>query len=252
MTTAADRKPRVGIPYRTQTEELSNDRSAYEKYILAVREAGGNPVEISLRCTAADLDSIARKLDAIVLPGSPADVHPLLFKVGAHPDCAISDPRREATDFALLDHALAMQLPVLAICYGIQSLNVFLGGSLIQDIASEAGTQIEHQWQGRSKGVPEPFHPIEIEADSRLARMAGSTEALVNSSHHQSVLETGRNLRVVAQAPDGVVEAVEWLPDTNWILGVQWHPERLTGTTPLAQALFRELVLAAWKAPVQI
>lgn len=252
MSPTPDTKPRVGIPYRARNEELSNNRSAYEKYVLAVREAGGEPVEISLRYTPAELGAAAQKLDAVVLPGGPADVHPMLFKASAHPDCAISDPRREATDFALLAYTLAEHLPVLAICYGIQSLNVFLGGTLVQDIASEIGTQIEHQWNGRSKGVPEPIHGVRIEADSRLARIAGATESRVNSSHHQSVLEPGRNLRVVARAPDGVIEAVEGPLNSAWIVGVQWHPERMTGTSPFAQALFRELVLAARKAPVQI
>jgi putative glutamine amidotransferase len=251
MTTATDKKPRVGIPYRTRNEELSRDRSAYEKYVSAVRGAGGEPVEISLRYTSAELGAEMQRLDAVLLPGCAADVHPTLFKASAHPDCAISDPRREATDFALIEYALAKQLPVLAICYGIQSLNVFLGGTLIQDIASEVGTQIEHQWNGRNKGVPEPFHTVQIEEGSRLAQMDGATEMRVNSSHHQCVLEPGRNLRVVARAPDGVVEAVEWLQDTNWVLGVQWHPERMTGTSPFAQALFRELILAACRAPVQ-
>jgi putative glutamine amidotransferase len=251
MSPATDRKPRIGIPYRTRNEELSGDRSAYEKYVLAVRQAGGEAVEISLGWTAAELGAAAQKLAAVVLPGSPADVHPMLFKASAHIDCAISDARREVTDFALLEHALARELPVLAICYGIQSLNVFFGGTLIQDIASEVGTQIEHQWNGRNKGAPEPFHPVQMEADSRLARIAGATEERVNSSHHQSVLEPGRDLRVVARAPDGVVEAVASVSDSNWILGVQWHPERMTGTSPFAQALFRELVLAACKASVQ-
>lgn len=252
MSAAVDRKPRIGIPYRARNEELSRDRSAYEKYVSAVRQAGGDPVEISLRYTPSELGAAMQGLDAVLLPGSPADIHPTLFRARAHPDCAISDPRREATDFALLEYALARELPVLAICYGIQSLNVFLGGTLVQDIAGEVGTQIEHQWNGRSKGAPEPFHPVQIEADSRLARMAAATELRVNSSHHQSVLERGRNLRVVARAPDGVVEAVEGPLNSAWILGVQWHPERMTGTSPFAQSLFRELVLAAHKAPVQI
>ena len=178
-------------------------------------------------------------------------MHPSLYKAGAHPECAISDPRREATDFALLEHALAKRLPVLAICYGIQSLNIFLGGTLIQDIATEVSTQVGHEWNGRSTGAPEPSHVIRIEVDSRLGRLAGAIKERVNSSHHQSVLEPGRNLRIVARASDGVVEAIEWIDDSNWILGVQWHPERTTGTSALSQALFREFVMASHKTPVQ-
>jgi putative glutamine amidotransferase len=91
---------------------------------------------------------------------------------------------------------------------------------------------------------------VTFEADSRLAHLAGAQQARVNSSHHQAVLEPGKNLRIVSRAPDGVIEAVEWTGDSNWITGVQWHPERMIAADELARTLFRELVTAARKAPV--
>ena len=241
-------QPRVGIPYRTRKEELSNKREAYDKYVTAVQAAGGEPVEISLALSKPELLAIAEELDAIVLPGSPADVEPARFHAARHPKSAEADSHREETDFPLLDHAIAEHKPILAICYGVQSLNVHQGGSLIQDIPSELRTEIQHSWLGHEG--PEPHHAVALEAGSRLAQLAGAPEAKVNSSHHQSVLEPGKSLKIVSRASDGVVEAVEWTGEANWIIGVQWHPERMVASDELARALFRELVAAARKAPV--
>jgi putative glutamine amidotransferase len=250
MSPAPAQKIRVGIPYRTRKEELSNKRDAYDKYIAAVESQGAEAVEISLGLSAAESQHLAQALDAVVLPGSPADVEPSLFHAARQPKTAESDADRERTDFALLGHAVTEQKPVLAICYGVQSLNVFLGGPLVQDIPSAIHTKIQHAWSGHEG--PEPHHEVTFAAGSRLAQLAGATKARVNSSHHQSVLQPGKNLRVVAHAPDGVIEAVEWTGDANWIVGVQWHPERMVAADELAQSLFRELVAAAAarKAPV--
>jgi putative glutamine amidotransferase len=243
-------RPRVGVPYRTRKEELTSNGAELEKYLEAVRTAGGDPIELSLALSSEELGKLARTLDAIVLPGSPADLEPSLFRSRRHPKTADSDPDRERIDFALLDHSLAEHKPVLAICYGIQSLNVFLGGSLIQDIASELHTQVRHESEG-DHGAPETFHTARIEPESRLLKLAGARDVRVNSSHHQSIHEPGRDLRVVSRAPDRVIEAVEWTGDANWVVGVQWHPERMVLTESLAQALFVNLVEAARKASVR-
>jgi putative glutamine amidotransferase len=243
-------RPRVGVPYRTRKEELTGDFTIIEKYVTAINRAGGEPVVISLGRSRAEVDHIAKTLDAILLSGSPSDVDPALFHSERHPQTAPADPDRERTDFALLEHAFAQNKPLLAICYGIQSLNVFLGGTLLQDIPSEVGTKIEHEWDDEN-GAPETFHSIRIEPGSQLAQIAGADEALVNSSHHQSVLEPGRDLRVVARSEDQVIEAVEWTGGGPWVVGVQWHPERIADKDPLARDLFRTLIEAARKAPVQ-
>src|SRR5277367_2160010 len=174
MTAEPNPNVRVGIPYRTRKEELKNERESYDKYLAASRAAGAEPVEISLGLTNAELTQKIRDLDAFILPGSPADVHPSLFKAVVHPNCSISDPCRESTDFAILAHAFQDQKPVLAICYGTQSLNVFLGGTLIQDIPSEIATTIQHPWTGHEG--PEPHHTIALEANSRIAHLAGAGE----------------------------------------------------------------------------
>jgi putative glutamine amidotransferase len=244
MSPESSRGPRIGVPYRTKNEEVTGKSFKLEKYIDAVRQGGAEPVLVSLLLSPGELRQLAQTLDGVLLTGSPADVDPARFGAARRPECDDPDPERERTDFTLLDHAFAEHKPVLAICFGAQSLNVFLGGTLIQDIPSELRTQIEHDWE-REKGAPETFHAAHMEPGSQLARLAGAAVATVNSSHHQSIQEPGRGLRVVARAPDGVIEAVELTGDSNWVMGVQWHPERMAGTDALSQSLFRGLVSAA-------
>jgi putative glutamine amidotransferase len=205
-----------------------------------VREAGGDPVEISLSLPPAKLKQTAESLDGFVLPGSPADVEPRRFGSAGHPQNSRPDKRREHTDDGLLDHALVSGKPVLAICYGAQLLNVHLHGTLVQDIPSEIRNAMDHDG---GAGRDEALHSIRIEG-GQLAELAGGPSARVNSSHHQSVDKPGRGLRIAARAPDGVIEALEWTPGPGWVLGVQWHPERMP-EDPLAAALFRRLVKEA-------
>jgi putative glutamine amidotransferase len=252
MSLPPSSRPRIGIPYRTRKEELNGDFGKIEAYIRATRQAGSEPVVISLGLAPEHLKKIAQSLDGVLLSGSPADVDPVRYSAPRRPESVEPDPCREQTDFTLLDHALAAHKPVLAICYGIQSLNVFLSGSLVQDIRSELPGAISHEATGGAAGDAEAFHAVRIEPGSRLASLAHGSEARVNSSHHQSVLDPGRDLRVVASASDGVVEAVEWASDENWVMGVQWHPERMAETDPLAQVLFRSLTEASRRATVRI
>ncbi len=240
-------RPRVGVPWRSIAEEAANLRPKIDRYLRAVERAGGEPVLVSLASPPAELKRRAAELDAFLLTGSPADVDPMHFRAKRHNATADADAARERTDFTLLEHAFAAQKPVLAICYGIQSLNVFLGGSLIQDIATELGSTVCHS--PKKDGLPggaepaDPIHGAQFNP-GRVLDLSGAPEAKVNSSHHQSILESGRGLRITAHAPDGVVEAVEWTGDSNWVVGVQWHPERMPDDT-LAQALFRDLVSTA-------
>ena len=238
--TRAPFAPRIGVSYRTLNEQLNGPRDRFDKYIESVRVAGGEPLPIELDLPANELARRVSSLDAIVLTGSPADVDPNRYHEAPRPKCALADLKRESTDMALLEHAFAEHKPVLAICYGIQLLNVFLGGSLVQDISSECRTKIVHAWD-RASGAPEPHHTIRIEPDSRLEQLGGVLDSEVNSSHHQAILELGRGLRVTAYAPDGIIEAVEWIGPADWVTGVQWHPERMPDHE-LSAALFRELV----------
>jgi putative glutamine amidotransferase len=241
--------PRIGVPYRTREEEVASGTNRIEKYLAAVRRAGGKPVPVSLAASRDALAGLASSLDGIVLTGSPMDVEPSRYGAPRHVKCATTDDNRERIDFALLEACFVARKPVLAICYGIQSLNVFLSGTLIQDVPSEIGTKVVHS--DCKEGAPDLLHGIAIETESRISKMAGAREVIVNSSHHQAVLLPGRDLRITARAPDGVIEAVEWTGDENWVIGVQWHPERMMESDPLTQSLFGSLVkeAAMRKAP---
>lgn len=153
----------------------------------------------------------------LVLTGG-SDVDPALFGEASAADTDAPDKERDVFELALLDRAMSMDVPVLAICRGLQMLNVHDGGSLIQHLDSSDA----HRKRTRDKS--EPAHDVEIESDSLLARVCGATKCAVNSRHHQAVDRLGRNLRISARASDGVVEAVE-RPDKRFVLGVQWHPE---------------------------
>jgi len=237
-------RPRIGIPWRTSQEEVAGNLPKIQNYLEAVEQAGGEPVLLSL-AHPETLGGQLAGLDGFVLPGSPADVNPAEYGSVNHGKSEPPDVPREDTDRAILSHAFGAQKPVLAICYGCQRLNVYLGGTLLQDLRSETCTKIAH----RKKDVqPElsddPQHDVRIAAGSQLAKMAGSTSAVVNSSHHQSIAKQGRQLNITAQASDGIVECVEWTGDANWVIGVQWHPERMRGDA-LAGRLFSELLAAA-------
>ncbi|MDE3111049.1 MAG: gamma-glutamyl-gamma-aminobutyrate hydrolase family protein [Acidobacteriota bacterium] len=248
MSSAGSSRPRIGLPYRTRKEELSGDFAKLEPYISALRAAGAEPVVLSLGLSAGHLDKIASTLDGAVLTGSPADVDPARFGAARHPATNDPDADRERTDWALLEHCFAEQKPVLAICYGIQSLNVFLRGSLVQDIATEL-TSLVHEPEDE-EFAPEAFHTARIEPGSKISQMSGAAaEVRVNSSHHQSIREPGRDLHVTSRAPDGVIEAVEGTGNSHWVIGVQWHPERMATTDALAQSLFRGLIRSARKIP---
>ena len=254
MPSEIQHRPRVGVPWRTAREEVQNNRPKIDNYLRAVEAAGGAPELISLGTPGSlrpELDVLLRTFDAFVLPGSPADVDPARYGVRRHAQCADPDPQREKTDYALLNHAFAARKPVLAICYGTQLLNVYLGGTLLQDIPSELHSTIRHSKKDPPPSTDDPVHGVRFEGGSKIAGLAGMTalaetgyRTYVNSSHHQSILTPGRGLRIIAHAPDGVVEAVEWTGDTNWVVGVQWHPERMRDDR-LAEALFRDLVAAA-------
>ncbi|HLZ92883.1 MAG TPA: gamma-glutamyl-gamma-aminobutyrate hydrolase family protein [Candidatus Acidoferrum sp.] len=240
-------RPRVGIPWRTSQEEAEGNRPKLKNYEDAVRRAGGEPVLLPLS-NPLELDHALPTLDGFVLPGSPADVDPAEYGVVDRGLSAPADLAREAADRAVLKHAFAEHKPVLAICYGCQLLNVYLGGTLIQDLRAETGTTVPHR---KKDLVPEPKedprHPAAFDQGSRLAAITGGRRGEVNSSHHQAIATPGKSLRVTAHAADGTIEGVEWTGDANWVVGVQWHPERMFGNDA-AERLFAEFVLAARNA----
>ena len=230
-------KPWVGIPtrYHDKTETIGQIRH----YLDAVIWAGGLPLMIPTLADTTVIREYASKINGILLPGSPTDVDPAIYGADRHPKLGKRYPERDAMDLALLEFADNSRLPLLGICFGIQSLNVHRGGTLVQDIPSVISQPRIHD---RDDEQPEPArHPVRLEAGSLLARLAAGVEVEVNSYHHQSIDRPGRDLKVAARAPDGVIEAVE---DTSgrFMIGVQWHPERGWQDDPFSQALFTRFI----------
>jgi putative glutamine amidotransferase len=252
MSPEIQQKPRVGIPWRTHEEERQQNVEKLNYYFEAVRRAGGEPVHVSLASGGTELKKQAAELDGFVLPGSPADVEPARYGEVRHAKTVNLDADRDRTDSVLLEHALAAHKPVLAICYGCQILNVHQGGTLVQDIPSERpGTEAHGKTDlaaNATKGDLE--HSATLAGGSRLETIAGTQQVRINSSHHQSIDRPGERLRVTARGEDGIVEGVELQSPEDWVVGVQWHPERMPEDA-FAQKLFAEFVSAARKLKLE-
>ncbi len=246
--------PRIAIPEPTSTDQAYNQRSL-PQYIHAVASSGGTAVPIPLHATPAEWARILASCSGVLLPGSPADVDPARYGQEPAKETAAKDEAREALDELLLRGAIDQGKPVLGICYGLQSLNVWRHGTLIQDLphadAAIAGT-VNHQ-PGREV---QNAHPIRVTPGSRLSRLVSgigedSPGLFVNSSHHQAIGRPGQALTVAATSPeDGVVEALEDSDPNRFLLAVQWHPERSYDVSAASRALFAAFLNAArdWAA----
>lgn len=246
-------KPRIAIPLPTSTDPEYNAR-AWAQYAAAVRCAGGDPVEIACTLDSKEIVRLANPCQGILLPGSPADLNPHKYGAEVQPETAAADPSRENVDELLLQDAHNLHKPLLCICYGMQSLNVWRTGTLVQDLLP---LPVNHK-AGRSVAVA---HSVAIAPESRLAEILAQSGEMqtqpeglrlpVNSSHHQAIGIVGDGLRVVARCPqDGVVEAVEGIPAPgdeagHFILGLQWHPERTQETSAASRALFNSFLKVA-------
>ena len=233
-------KPRIAIPVPNSDPEYST--RALPDYLNSIRGAGGEPVVIELDLSNVEAAQLAKSCDGILLPGSPADVDPQKYGQPSDPHTAAPDPPRDNVDELLLQDAHNMRKPILTICYGTQSLNVWRGGALVQHIESA----VQHS---RTPGAPRTDviqHAAEVEPGSGLAALAREERITVNSSHHQSVASPGDALRVVAVSPqDGIIEAVEGTAEGHWVLGVQWHPERTFEKNEVSRRIFEKLISEA-------
>ena len=229
-------RPWIGIP--TRYHEKSEYIGQIRHYLDAVLWAGGLPLMIP---TTDDRDIVreyVRRVQGILLPGSPTDIDPKHYGATPHAKLGKLYPERDATDFTILNYAEERNLPLLGICFGVQSLNVYRGGSLIQDIPALVQQSLQHE---ADDGKPPARHTVQIEESSLIGKLSGQSEMDVNSYHHQSIEKPGRNLTPAAFAPDGVIEAVE---DTNgrFIVGVQWHPERGWKDDEFSKKLFSTFI----------
>jgi putative glutamine amidotransferase len=235
--------PRIAIPVPHSGDSEYAER-AFPQYTHAVEMAGGEPVRIALGRSPAEVMGLIERCDAVLLPGSKADVDPRKYDAPPHARTAPADPARDAVDELLLHDAYNLGKPILGICYGLQILNVFRGGTLLQHIES----QVNHE-AGREVPVA---HAVELDAVSKLGEIVvphangRHVSVTVNSSHHQSAEVIGDGLRIVARCPqDGVIEALEGTSPEYFVVAVQWHPERSVEEDEGSRAIFKALVEAA-------
>ncbi|MDR3728115.1 MAG: gamma-glutamyl-gamma-aminobutyrate hydrolase family protein [Terracidiphilus sp.] len=230
----------IAIPEPTSSDTAYNQRSL-PAYLFALHAAGASAVIVPLHERQDRVARLLSGVQGILLPGSRYDIDPQRYGEDPTPECSEPDPSRAAVDELLLQDGFNLQKPILAICHGAQTLNVWRNGSLIQDLK----TEVNHR-PGREVIAA---HPVRVAEASRLAALlphGDSHEVHVNSSHHQAIRQAGDNLLVSAVSPeDGVIEAVESNSAEHFVLGVQWHPERTYSVSPFSRAIFAAFVKAA-------
>jgi putative glutamine amidotransferase len=213
-------------------------------YTTAVETAGGIPVVIPPQ--QGNVAQLAGIVDGLIFSGG-GDIDPAAYgDTETHPQTYGIHAGRDALEFGLLREAIEREIPTLCICRGIQVLNVFLEGTLYQDVADQYSVDVEHRQQTEQIAKEDPSHSVDVITGSLLADVYGSTQIEVNSFHHQGIKQIGRGLVAIAVSADGLVESVE-LPDHPWLLGVQWHPEMMFAAHDEHLKPFQGLVQAAMR-----
>jgi len=240
--------PVIGIPTCMRTVNKRVFHGVSERYPNAIIDAaGGLPILIPAIGSKADVCMLLDRIDGLLLTGSPSNVHPSQYGgEPSHPE-TLHDPERDATTLPLIREAVRRDLPILAICRGIQELNVALGGTLYQRVHALPG-RLNHRSRIDSPDGPYgPAHSVALSPGGLLASLAGTNEVMVNSLHSQGIDRPSPMLRVEAVAPDGQIEAVS-LPKARFVVGVQWHPEYKALENPLSKALFATFARACCAA----
>ena len=210
-------------------------------YSEALEGCGAIPLHLALIPDAAYIAEAISGLDGILLPGCDSDFDPAYYGEDPHPKLGRVVPEKDQTDLLVLARAEKLGLPVLAICFGVQSLNVSRGGSLIQDIESQVENCLKHD---QGKPLDRNSHKIAVAKQGILSALTGAASAdiKVNSHHHQAVKTVGENLLATAWANDGVIECIEDTREGRFVFGVQWHPELSWKTDVLSRAIFDRFV----------
>ena len=230
------KQPRIAIPEPASGDPAYSERS-WPQYARAVEESGGIAVKIPLSATPSEAAELVASCEGVLLPGSGADVDPEKYGQERTAECAPADPAREAVDELLMQDAANLHKPLFGICYGFQAWNVWRGGVLIQDLK----TGVNH---APGRDVREA-HKVSVTNGTKIAEIAGVKEFTVNSSHHQGLARPGDGLTIAARSvEDGLVEAVEGTED-QFVIAVQWHPERSFDYDAASKAMFAAFVKAA-------
>lgn len=238
-------RPLIGIPAASLEPSPAPPARYFQfngNYPASLAASGALPVVIPLGLPEEALADIFAQLDGLCLSGC-VDVAPAEYGEEPHPALGKVDAPRDRTELTLARWALAADLPILGICRGIQMLNVAAGGNLYQDLTAQLPGSLLHNYKVAETPWERPTHGVRLAAGSRLAGILDAGGLMVNSFHHQAVKRPADGFDAVAWAEDGVVEAIE-APGRRFALGVQWHPEGMFQTDPLARKLFAAFVEA--------
>ncbi len=212
-------------------------------YSEALESFGAIPSHISLIPKKEYIVEALKTLDGILLPGSNSDIDPLIYGEEPLPKLGQVVPEKDETDLLVLREAEKLKIPILAICFGMQVLNVSRGGTLIQDIESQIENCLKHE-QGKPSG--RNSHGLKIKENNILSRLITTNkvkdEIKVNSSHHQAINKVGKNLTATSWAKDGVIESIEDAREDRFVFGVQWHPELSWKFDDLSKNIFQMFV----------
>ncbi len=237
-------KPKIAIPEPCSYDPEYSARTL-PPYLHAIEQSGGEPVLIPLNLTPEEMARRISGCSGVLLPGSKADVDPQKYNALRAPETVQADSMREAAEELLLQDAYNLRKPILGICYGLQSLNVWRSGTLVQHLRSPV--------QHAAKRGDEFVHSVQVDPASMLQReILQSNDPVfpVNSTHHQAAAAVGDGLRAVAVcAGDGTIEAVEGTQPGHAVLAVQWHPERSFDRDAPSRKLFEWLIsnAAGWR-----
>jgi putative glutamine amidotransferase len=234
--------PLIGVSTSVTIDEAPERAYVNTAYLRAVEQAGGVPVLLAPRISPATRDALWERLDGLVLTGG-GDIDPSRLGEPAHPKTSLVSPDRDALELELVDRAMRDDVPLFAICRGLQVVNVALGGTLHQHVPDVFGAAVQHSQEDKRDVAT---HEVKLQLEgTRLGTILGASELRVNSFHHQAVQRLGRDLKDVGWAPDNVIEALEHADHDRFVVAVQWHPEELIGHDRAARALFTAVVEAA-------
>jgi putative glutamine amidotransferase len=236
-------RPLIGIPCRAGVRGNNPEKPVYysnQSYVNAVESAGGVPLLIPIMKDFDSLHTLLGRLDGLLLSGG-IDLQPSTYQEEVQATLTETDPELDKLELVLARWAYQENVPTLGICRGMQLLNVALGGTLYQDLATSYQSNIQHANGSLSRN--QLIHPIDITPDSRIHQVLGADNVMVNSIHHQAIKKVGKGIVVSGVAADGIIESIE-IPERSFMLAVQSHPEELFRDYPVWTRLFRAFIVA--------